>query len=56
MLGSQFPENYVSLREVLSRTFEGMNFQFREHKEHMFQFREHAPDSEKERLCKLGST
>ena len=26
-----------------------MNFQFREQKEHMFQFREHVPDSEKKK-------
>ena len=37
------------------RTFEGMNFQFRERKKQMFQFREHLFDSEKERICKFGT-
>ena len=33
-----------------------MNFQFREQKEHMFQFREHVPHSEKENIDKFGTT
>ena len=33
-----------------------MNFQFREQKEHMFQFREHVPHSEKEKIDKFGIT
>ena len=52
----QFPENQFSLHEILNRTFEEMNFQFREQKEHMFQFREHVPHSEKEKIDKFGTT
>ena len=52
----QFPENSLSLQELLNRTFEEMNFQFAEQKEHMFQFREHVSDSEKEKICKFGTT
>ena len=47
---------FQSLQELLNRTFEEMHFQFREQEEHMFQFQEHVLDSEKEKICKFGTT
>ena len=45
--GPNFPK-------TMKKPFDGKNFQFQEHTEHIFQFLGHVLHSEKERLCKFG--